>query len=226
MSTVVTSVSLFVTNIALLRWKPYELSLVGIEGQRLPNMSPPSLLLAGHPIILSALAIAAAPRIARWAQRPRVWWLTAIGDSGAMTLYLWHMPVLPRVHLLFDTSGRRQPGQQGFLTISIEQFFITVGVMAVLFIALRPLENNPLPSWDGVPAITTVWRGAVIGMLLCVAGATILAAVQWGLKDDRLACVADMLTALVAARLLAAARLPLGGGRRRHRHPFKVHAAR
>lgn len=222
-----TTAALFLANVALLRSGPYELSLVGIEGQRLPNMSPPSLLLAGHAIILSALAIAAAPRIARWAQRPRVWWLTAIGNSGAMTLYLWHMPVLLGVHLLFDTSGHpRYPGQQGFLTISIEQFFITIGVVAVLFLALRPLENNPLPSWDGVPAITSVWRGAVIGMLLCVAGAAILAAVKWGLKDDGLACVAVMLTALVAARLLATARLPLGGGSRRRWHPLEVRSAR
>ena len=38
-------------------------------------------------------------------------------------------------------------------------------------------------------------------MLLCVAGAAILAAVKWGLKDDGLVCVAVMLTALLAARV-------------------------
>jgi hypothetical protein len=48
-------------------------------------------------------------------------------------------------------------------------------------------------------------------MLLSVAGATVLAAVKWGLKDDGLVCVAVMLTALLAARALAAARLPQGG---------------
>ena len=183
---------------------PVELSLVGIEGQRLPNMSPPSLLLAGHAIILSALAIVAAPAIGRWAQRPRVWWWTAIGNSGAMTLYLWHMPALLGVHLLFDSFGHpRYPGQPNFLGISIEQLFIMVGIVAVLFVALRPLENDPLPGWDGVPAITSVWRGTGVGALLCVAGAATLAAVQWGLKDDGLVCVAVMVTALVGARVLA-----------------------
>ncbi len=81
-------------NLALMWLGPYELSLVGIETQQLKNMTPPSLLLAGHAIMMCAFAIAAAPAIARWAQRPRVWWLTAIGNSGAMTLYLWHIPPL------------------------------------------------------------------------------------------------------------------------------------
>jgi Acyltransferase family len=210
-----TAVALFAVNVALLQWGPYELSLVGIEGQRLPNMSPPSLLLAGHAIILSALAIAAAPAIGRWAQRPRVWWWTAIGNSGAMTLYLWHMPALLGVHLLFDSFGRpRFPGQPDFLGISIEQLFIMLGVVAVLFVALRPLENSPLPGWDGAPAFTSVWRGVGVGALLCVAGATTLAAVKWGLKDDGLGCVAVMVTSLVAARVLAGTRTTVSAGQR------------
>lgn len=45
-------------------------------------------------------------------------------------------------------------------------------------------------------------------MLLCVAGAAVLAAVKWGLKDEGLICVSVMLTALVAARALAGAGAP------------------
>lgn len=199
-----TAAALLLVDLALLQWGPYELSLVGIEGMRLPNMSPPSLLLAGHAIVLSALAIAAAPAINRWAQRPRVWWCTAIGNSGAMTLYLWHMPALLAVHVLFDTLGHpRFPGQPDFLTVTFEQLFIMIGVVAVLFVALRPLENNPLPGWDGVPAVTSAGRSTVVGVLLCVAGAAILAAVKWGLKDEGLMCVAVMLTALISARALS-----------------------
>lgn len=200
------AMALLAVNVALLCWGPYELSLVGIAGQHFPNMRPPSLLLAGHAIILSALAIAAAPAIARWAQRPRVWWWTVTGNSGAMTLYLWHMPALLAVHLLCDELGHaRYPGQPHFITISVAQVLIMVAVVAVLFIALRPLENTPLPGWDGAPAITSVRRGTAVGVLLCVAGAAILASVKWGLKDDGLLCVTVMVTALVAARVLTAA---------------------
>ena len=198
------AVALFTVNVALLWWGPYELSLVGIEGQRLGNMSPPSLLLAGHAIVLSALAILAAPAIARWAQRPRVWWWTVVGNSGAMTLYLWHMPVVLGVHVVFDYLGYpRYPGQPHLVAISVAQLLIVVALVSALFVALRGLENNPLPGWDGAPAITSPTRGTVIGALLCLAGAAILVSVKWGLKDDGLVCVAVMLVALVAARAMA-----------------------
>jgi Acyltransferase family len=115
-------VAMLAVNLALLQWGPYELSLVGIEGQQLKNMMPPSLLLAGHAIILCAFAIAAAGGIDRWARRPRVWRATVLGNSGAMTLYLWHMPALLGVHLVFDLLGLpRYPGQPHFVALSIAQ---------------------------------------------------------------------------------------------------------
>lgn len=203
---VFTAVALFAVDVALVHWGPYELSMVGTGDHRLSNTSPPSLLLAGHAIVLSALAIAAMPAIARWTRRPRVWWLTAIGNSGAMTLYLWHMPALLGVHLLFDYLGHpRYPGHQDFVMVSVAQVLIVAAAVAVLFVALRPLENNPLAGWDGAPTITSVGRGAAAGALLCAAGVATLAAIRWGLKDDGLVCVAVMVGSLLAARVLAAA---------------------
>jgi hypothetical protein len=201
-----TAAALLVVNVALVRWGPYEISMVGTGDHRLSNTSPPSLLLAGHAIILSTLAIAAMPAIARWAQRPRVWWWTAVGNSGAMTLYLWHMPALLGMQLLFDYLGHpRFPGQSDFLAISVMQLLLMVVAVGVLFVVLRPLENNPLAGWDGVPTITSIGRGVATGTLLCVAGVATLAAIKWGLKDDGLICVATMVAALLAARVLAAA---------------------
>ncbi|WAC91370.1 acyltransferase family protein [Mycobacterium sp. Aquia_213] len=202
----VTAAGVFAVNIALVCWGPYEISLVGTGDHHLSNTSPPSLLQAGHAIVLSALAIAAMPAITRWAQRPRVWWWTALGNSGAMTLYLWHMPALLGMHLLFDLTGHaRYPGQPDYLAISVLQLLLMVATVAVLFLVLRPLENNPLAGWDGAPAITSTGRGVAAGLLLCVAGVATLASIKYGLKDDGLICVATMVTALVGARALAAA---------------------
>jgi hypothetical protein len=77
------------------------------------------------------------------------------------------------------------------------------------FVALRPLENNPLPLWDGGHVGTPDTRSAAVGALLCVAGAATLASCAWGLKDQGLWCVAIILTSLVGARLLATAAQPL-----------------
>jgi hypothetical protein len=83
--------------------------------------------------------------------------------------------------------------------------------VAALFIALRPLENNPLPGWDGPIAVSGA-RSVAVGTLLCVAGLATLVSVKWGLKDDGLYCTAVLLAALVSARITcgsrSAARLP------------------
>lgn len=192
-------------NLGLLMFGPYEVSLVGIETQHLKNMTPPSLLLAGHAIMLCAFAIAAAPAIARWAQRPRVWWLAAIGNSGAMTLYLWHIPPLLAMHLVFDYLGcpRFDPATPGFIVLSVVQLLIMAVLVALVFVTLRPLENSPLPLWDGGFLAKPGRRSTAVGALLCIAGAATLASVGWGLKDQGLYLVAVMLVALVGARGLA-----------------------
>lgn len=177
---------------------------MGIRGQRLANMSPPSLLLAGDAITCARWPFGRAPAIAGWAQKPRVWWLTVIGNSGPMTLYLWHIPALLGVHLMFDSLGWfRYPGQPHLILLSIVQFVVMAGLVAALFVTLRPLENSPLPGWDGAAVLRPGSRSVAVEVLLCVTGAATLAAARWGLRDDGLYCVAIMLAGLVGARMLA-----------------------
>jgi hypothetical protein len=83
------------------------------------------------------------------------------------------------------------------------ELLIIGGLVAVVFVTLRPLENNPLPGWDGGLVSTPGGRSTAVGTLLCLAGAVTLASVGWGLKDQGLYCVAVMLVALVAARVVA-----------------------
>jgi acyltransferase-like protein len=197
-------VAMLAVNLGLLWFGPYELSLVGIESQHLKNMTPPSLLLAGHAIMLCAFAIAAAPAIGKWAGRPRVWRLAVIGNTGAMTLYLWHMPALLGVHLAFDELGwPRYPGEPHFVVLSIVQLALVGVLVAAMFVMLRPLENSPLPFWDGGCVAGPGPRSATVGALLCIAGAATLASVAWGLKDQGLYCVAVVIAALIGARWLA-----------------------
>ena len=86
------------------------------------------------------------------------------------------------------------------------QLLIMGALVAVVFVTLRPLENDPMPLWDGGYVAGTGGRSAAVGALLCIAAAATLASVGWGLKDQGLYCVAVMLIALVAARRLASDR--------------------
>ena len=153
-------------NVALLAFGPYELSLVGIEGQRIANMTPPSLLLAGHAIMMCAFAIAAAPAIGRWARRPRVWWLA--GDRQ-----LRRDDAVPVAHAraAADAPGvrlarvcRRYPGQPNMVRAQHRfSWSIMVALVAVLFVALRPLENNPLPGGTARHVRRAGARGRAVG---------------------------------------------------------------
>ena len=75
---------------------------------------------------------------------------------GAMTLYLWHIPPLLAMHLAFDYLGypRYDPSAPGFIALSVLQLLIMAALVAAVFVALRPLENNPLPLWDGGFVVT------------------------------------------------------------------------
>src|SRR6201999_937592 len=84
----------FAAQVVLVLAGPYDVSLVVTGTERISNVSPPTLLLALHCTWMSCTFVAAAGAIRRWAQRPRVWYVVALGNGGAMTLYLWHIPAI------------------------------------------------------------------------------------------------------------------------------------
>ncbi|GED97725.1 acyltransferase family protein [Gordonia crocea] len=176
------AVLMLAVNTGMVVAGPYDVSMVTVPGQRLSNMSPPSVLLAGHAIVLCLLAIAAAGALGRWARRPRVWWWTALGNRAAMTLYLWHLPLLG---ILIGAGALL-----GFTRDHLEStgHLVIVGVQTVLLVALlvpvagllSPLENRPLPWWDDerpvrLPAtVGNRWRDRAVFLLLVITGFALL----------------------------------------------------
>ncbi|MGY0499818.1 acyltransferase family protein [Nocardia sp. FBN12] len=199
--------AVLVIDVALVLVGPYEASLVTVPGQRLSNLAPPSLLLAGHAVMLCCAAVAVAPRLRRLATRPRVWWLTVIGNTGAMTLYLWHMPALLTVLVLSHLAGldRTTPAEPGFWLLTAVQLAATAALTGVLFLTLRGLENTPLRWWDGPVAAVRGVRSAAVVLAVIAAGLAILQATRWGLTPDGRAWFAGGAAALLAARLLTRA---------------------
>ncbi|QMU20056.1 acyltransferase family protein [Gordonia rubripertincta] len=200
------SIGALILDVALVQWGPYEISLVTVPGQQLSNMSPPSLLLAGHAIVLCAGAIAVRRVLATIADRPRIWWWVVLGNRGAMTLYLWHLPVLAAVILLGAVTGldRADVHSASFPVVVGAQTMLLLTVMAPVVAMLSPLENRPLPWWDD--AVTRrAGRArdlALMAVLACL-GVAVLMVSRYGLLGDGRTWLIVMLGCAVTARVLA-----------------------
>lgn len=170
--------------IALALTGTYETSLVVTGAERMSNVSPPTLLLALHCAWMSCAFVAAAGAIGRWAQRPRVWRAVALGNRGAMTLYLWHIPAIAVTAFALHAAGLdaydvHAPGFWGMLALREAAFAV---VMAVLFTLLMPLEHRRLPWWDG-PVVASGARAGAAGLLVAVAAVALVLLAKHGLGD-------------------------------------------
>jgi surface polysaccharide O-acyltransferase-like enzyme len=176
------AVAAFAAQVVLAVAGPYEVALVVTGAEHTSNVTPPTLLLGLQCTWMSLLFVAAARAINRWAQRPRVWRAVSIGNEGAMTLYLWHIPAIAiatfSLHAVgLDAYDVHAPGFWGLLALRAAVFAV---VMAGLFFALSPLEHRPLPWWD-TPAAATGARSVAAGVLVCVAGVAVVLLAKFGL---------------------------------------------
>ena len=194
----------FGANVLLVAFGPYELSLVTVSGQHLSNMTPPSVVLCGHMLFLCGLAIWLRPAIARFASHARVWWFVAIGNRGAMTLYLWHLVALIAVFAVSHVLGhdRESTHQPGFWWLVAVQVVALYALTCVLFWVLQPLENTPIPWWDAKIAPLSrrreVW--AWVGLVAIVV--TNLMSAKEGLKGPGLVWVPLFVITLLATRAI------------------------
>ncbi len=194
-----------VAQIVLAMIGPYDVSLVVTGTERMSNVSPPTLLLALQCTWMSCAFVASASAIQRWASRPRVWHVVAVGNGGAMTLYLWHIPAIAVATFALNAVGLDAydvdaPGFWGLLALRAVVFAV---VMAVAFRLLSPLEHRRLPWWDA-PVHAAGVRSTATAALICVSGVALVLLAKNGLAGFAgWAALGCFLVAAVAARLSA-----------------------
>jgi hypothetical protein len=204
-SALVAAAGALVIDLALVAWGPYEISLVTVPGQQLSNMSPPSLLLAGHAVVLCAGAITLRRALAAIVDRPRVWWWVAMGNRGAMTLYLWHLPVLAAIIGLGAIVGidRADVHSPSFPVIVATQTVLLLALMVPVVAMLSPGENRLLPWWDEpVARRGGRLRDSALLVLLAGLGVTVLMVARTGLTGGGLGWLAVGCGCAVGARWL------------------------
>ncbi|WP_418002779.1 acyltransferase family protein [Mycobacterium sp. PDNC021] len=195
-------------QVLVARYGPYEVSLVVTGTERMSNVTPPTLLLALQCIWMSCLFIACAGGVRRWAQRPRIWYLIVVGNSGAMTLYLWHIAAIAIATFGLHAVGldAYDPAAPYFWrNIAIRALVFAV-VMTVMFLLLSPLEHNPLKWWD-TRVQATGSPSTVAGVLVCAAGVALLLMAKNGLgTGSGWSMLAFFILALAGARISAGRR--------------------
>ncbi|GAC71000.1 acyltransferase family protein [Gordonia soli] len=204
-----TALAALLVDVAMVVFGPYEVSLVTVPGQQLSNMSPPTALLAGHAIVLCMLAIALWARLSRLVSRPRIWWWVVLGNRNAMTLYLWHLPVLALVIALGWAAGLPRTGPTDGLgwSVVVTETILLVALMIPTIRLLGATENRLLPLWDApVARRAGRLRDAGVWVLVTIGGLGLLMLARDGLIGTGLGWGAMAVGAMVCGRLLAASR--------------------
>lgn len=150
-------------NAVLVHWGPYPVSMVGLPGDAVSNMAPPTLVLALHSVVLTCIVTLAAPVMQRMLQHAPLRRRVAGINLVTMTLYLWHLPVLVALSTIVHTlgwerptvmaaSGYPLPGGIGYLVGSVPFMLVFALLVWLVVRLLWPLEHMPLPWWDTSPS--------------------------------------------------------------------------
>jgi fucose 4-O-acetylase-like acetyltransferase len=150
---------------ALILWAGYPASMVGVNGQAISNLNPPTLAAVTFGIAQAGLALLLREPLARWMRRPLAWAAVAMVNLSAMTLYLWHQTAFLAVTVAGQAIGR----PPGLLTAPSSTLWIAerlawlpafAAALAVLWVVFHRAERRPVPAarravgrWQAVSAI-------------------------------------------------------------------------
>ena len=217
-------------NGVLVRGFPYPVSMVGMPGEPISNMAPPTIVLALHAVVLIAVVGWCWPALTRWCARPRAWHAVVAGGAVAMTLYLWHLTALVLVTVVeHELDLDRGPvGPLRFWPATVVHLAVFLLVTAVLVALMAPFEHLPIPWLEPPPPRPgdgRAWSAlAGVGALATGLGLLGLAATgMGGFPFDRVTSYAEVpltpglgLIVFAAGVLLARA-----GGRREPDQPSR-----
>ena len=153
-----------ITSLAVEIWLvanfAYPISLVGMPTDTVSNMAPPTLVLTLHSIAIWGLLSLFKDKINQLCMRAKVWSFVMGANLSAMTIYLWHIPIIMFLtvgsHFIgFDRSavlinGRPYPGD-GFWLQTVP-FLLLCGLVFYWFVQVAwSIEHLEFKWWKGDP---------------------------------------------------------------------------
>ncbi|PVC85907.1 acyltransferase [Streptomyces sp. CS131] len=198
-----------VTATALVAFGPYPLSMVGMPGEKVSNMAPPTLALLAHGLwLVGAVELLRAPA-ARLLERPRVWRTVVAANGVAMTAFLWHLTAMFGVYgaLLALDIALPEPASAAWWAQVPLRLALAAALTAALVAAFRTFERPAAPAAPGTPGSPGAGPLAALGATLCLLGVLGLSIVGFGgLLDGRTA-----LLIAIPVSAPAAVAMTLGG---------------
>jgi hypothetical protein len=147
-------------------WPP---SMVGLPGDRVSNMNPPSLCIVALTVWLVGLAMLLRPAATRWLERPRPWTMVVTAGSALMTLFLWHLTALALAVLLLHPLGLTGPTPGTLAWWALRPLWLLVpAAMLVPLVALFARFERSRPTLWPRPRPVAVALGltaVVVGIL-------------------------------------------------------------
>lgn len=149
-----------IASLLLVAVGPWPASLVGIPGEPVSNMAPPSTVLLLHGFTLVSLIYLARPRLEIWLQRPRPWTVAVGMSMMAMTVYLWHVPAMILAFLTMQGAGWPSPTQLSASDVPepidgaayaqwwVGYLIVFLVMLTLLVLLVWPAEHGPWPMWD------------------------------------------------------------------------------
>ncbi|GAA1918096.1 acyltransferase family protein [Streptomyces durmitorensis] len=205
-------VALAVTGLAgaaaLVAFGPYPLSMVGMPGERVSNMAPPTFALLCHGMwLVGAVELLRGPAV-RWLARPRVWRGVVAANGVSMTAFLWHLTAMLGVYGVLIAADVRlpEPATAQWWTQVPLRMAAAVVVTGLLVAAFRRFEKPGAVREPGGTPGAASGPAAAVGVVLCLFGVLGLSMVGFGgLLEGRTAMVvAVRMTAPVAVGMALA----------------------
>lgn len=167
---------------ALLVWLgPYPLSMVGMPGEEVSNMAPPTLALLCHGLWLAGAVELLRGPAGRLLDRPGVWRLVVAANGVAMTAFLWHLTALLGVYatLLALRLPLPGPATAGWWAGTPVRLIAAALLTALLVAAFRRFE---LPRAAGPSAGPRGGGGALsaLGVTLTLSGVLGISLIGFG----------------------------------------------
>ncbi|MBK9180952.1 MAG: acyltransferase [Acidimicrobiales bacterium] len=159
---------------------PYPVSMVGLPGDAVSNMSPPTVCVLVLTVLQCSVLLLVRPGLQRWLRRPMVWGATIAVNLVVLTLFLWHLTafVAASAGLVGLGVPLEEAGTPGWWVTKALWIGCSALVLAALVAVASPVERRS--GREPAAAPPPVWL-LVVAVLLAVRG---LAGLAWSGFDD------------------------------------------